>query len=143
MPQFGIGAANTLNSNKDTLAHIASPPGSPGAIRLPPPMLSSREGCTLALPHRGSKTNWQVRTRRRSLLRFVCNSRNLYTVSSWSPPVCPFFLALPKCRMRGHEIDRRSIFLKVLVPFQLFGPNDGPRIRCEHGESMLEGICVN
>ena len=31
----------------------------------------------------------------------------------------------------------------MLVPFQLFGPNDGPNIRREHGESILEGICWN
>src|SRR5882762_8010896 len=75
-------------------------------------MLSCREGCTLVPPpHRAYKTQWQARTRRWPLPRLVCSSENMCTAPSCPPPVPRFFLALPKCRTRGHEIDRFRIFI--------------------------------
>jgi hypothetical protein len=42
---------------------------------------------------------------------------------------------------RTNESSQKTGLI-CLVPFQLFGPNDGPRTRREHGESIFEGICL-
>ncbi len=60
-------------------------------------------------PHRAYKTKWQARTRRWPLPRLVCSSESMSTAPSSPPPVSRFFLAPPRRRTRGHEIDRFSI----------------------------------
>src|SRR2546430_16927355 len=110
MPQFVASDANTLHFQKDTPVRIASPPGSPGAVPLLQLVLSRRKG-SIHLPlHRSCKTESQARIRRCPLPQFVPSSQNVCSVPSWPPPVFPFFLALPICRLRGHEIDRFPVF---------------------------------
>src|SRR6267143_4512630 len=68
-------------------------------------MLPCRKGCILVPAHR----EWQVRIRRWRLPRLVCCSESICTGPSSPPPVSRLFLALPRRRTRGHEIDRFSI----------------------------------
>src|SRR6266481_179959 len=118
MPQFGINVGNTLNPHIDTPVRVASMPERRGAIPLPQP-LPSRNVCCIPVPphHRNCKAKWPVPTPRCPFLRFASSFERICLVLSWPPPLFPFLLALPTCRMRGHEIDSSSILWGVFLAF--------------------------
>src|SRR5229473_7304806 len=106
MPQFGIDAGNTLNPHIDTPVPIASTPARRGAIPPPQPIPSRNERCIpVPPPQKCHKANWPAQPPRCLFLRFFYSSESICLVLSWPPPVFLFSLPLPKCRMRGHEID--------------------------------------
>ena len=112
IPTSGVDTPKADGDHSHRPAILATPPGLAGAILLARPMLPCREGCTLVPPpHRSCRTRRQARTRRWPFPRLVCSSESMCSAPSSLPPAPCFFLALPRRRTRGHQIDRFSIFI--------------------------------
>src|ERR1700741_3378827 len=109
MSQFGTNFRNILNSHIDTPVPIAGTPERRDAT-LPPQSMQFRNVRCIPVPppHKCCKTSRPVRPPQCPSPRFVSSFEIVCLVLSWPPPVFPFFLALPKCRISGHEIDTFS-----------------------------------